>query len=198
MESFIFSLDQIDRSLFLLINQSLSHELLDPVMVFASDLLKLKVFQFGILPLSLAFWYFKKRNSIFKVLLALVLCIGLTDLFCYRVLKPFFERPRPNLVPEIAAVLRTPGQGHGFGFPSNHAANSFAMATVLSTFYPPYRVAYYSYAGLVSYSRSYVGVHYPGDILFGAFVGSLIAFLFRIFVFSRLKFFSILIAKKKK
>lgn len=58
-------------------------------------------------------------------------------------------------------------------FPSGHAATSFAAATVLSSFAPRFRVAFYALATLIAYSRLSNGVHYPTDVVAGALVGVL-------------------------
>ena len=55
--------------------------------------------------------------------------------------------------------------------PSNHAANMFSLAVILSHFYSKYRGFLFSFAFIISFSRVYVGVHFPGDIIVGALMG---------------------------
>jgi undecaprenyl-diphosphatase len=62
-------------------------------------------------------------------------------------------------------------------FPSGHAATSFAGATMLASFAPRFRVAFYVLAGLIAFSRLYNGDHYPTDVVAGAVVGTVIALL---------------------
>jgi undecaprenyl-diphosphatase len=64
-----------------------------------------------------------------------------------------------------------------YSFPSGHATTSFACATVLSAFAPRWRVPFFLLAALIALSRLYNGVHYPTDVVAGAFVGVLIALL---------------------
>jgi undecaprenyl-diphosphatase len=59
--------------------------------------------------------------------------------------------------------------------PSNHAANMFAFATTLSFFYKRYKTFLFILASLIAFSRVYVGVHFPGDIFFGALIGYIIS-----------------------
>ena len=68
-------------------------------------------------------------------------------------------------------------KGGKWSFPSNHAANSFAFATVLSYFYERKKLILFISASIIAYSRVYVGVHYPLDILFGAFTGYVLSWV---------------------
>jgi undecaprenyl-diphosphatase len=79
-----------------------------------------------------------------------------TDLF-----KLAIHRARPT-VPALVA------EPHSHSFPSGHAASSFACAVVLAAYVPRWRVAFYVLAALIAFSRAYVGVHYPLDVLAGA------------------------------
>lgn len=79
-------------------------------------------------------------------------------------LKAAIPRARPHLHPLVAVP-------HTHSFPSGHAATSFACATVIGAALPRARLPLYVLAALVAWSRVYVGVHYPLDILAGALVG---------------------------
>jgi undecaprenyl-diphosphatase len=80
------------------------------------------------------------------------------------VLKDAIHRARPN----VDALVTRP---HSHSFPSGHATASFACATVLALLLPRLRVPLYLLAAAVAWSRVYVGVHYPLDVLAGAALG---------------------------
>jgi undecaprenyl-diphosphatase len=65
--------------------------------------------------------------------------------------------------------------GGGKSFPSSHAANNFGAATILTYFYRKIAWIFFSLAALVAFSRVYVGVHYPFDVLAGAILGMAIS-----------------------
>ena len=169
-------MQNIDQSLFYFINTGLANGIFDEVMPFITDLHKNQFFIKVFFPLILVTWAYKKRLQALLVLLGLVMCISAVDSFTYRVLKPTFKRERPPAV-ETQIILRSDRYA-GFSFPSNHAANNFAGATFLSFCYPALTPLFYAVASLVAFSRVYVGVHYPGDILAGSILGSIFGLFF--------------------
>jgi undecaprenyl-diphosphatase len=64
--------------------------------------------------------------------------------------------------------------GSGFSFPSSHAVNNFAGALVLAFFIPHIKWWFFGYAAIVAFSRVYIGVHYPSDVIGGSIIGLLI------------------------
>ena len=92
------------------------------------------------------------------------------------VLKMTIKRKRPyESYPEIENLLTV----ESYSFPSGHTSLTFATATALSISFPKWYVIVpsYTFASAVGYSRMHLGVHYPGDVLFGAILGSSSAFL---------------------
>lgn len=82
-------------------------------------------------------------------------------------LKPLAARSRPGL--ELGAIVV--GSSIGFSFPSGHATTAWAMAVILARKEPRWKVWLYGLAALISFSRIYLGVHYPLDVIAGAALG---------------------------
>lgn len=124
-----------------------------------------------ILFILLSFIITKKR----KVFRHLLLLYGIQSAVIYT-LKFLIQRERPFFYLGIGDKLsKGPGEILDPSFPSAHAAFSFMMATVLSRWFPQYRMFFYILAGFVGWSRIYLGLHYPTDIFMGALLGYLIS-----------------------
>jgi undecaprenyl-diphosphatase len=112
--------------------------------------------------------------------LVLALTVAASDQTSAKLLKPIFHRPRPSATLSDARPLF--GVRGSYSFPSVHATNSFAAALVLDAVFPggaAGRAAFLGVAGLVSYSRVYVGDHWPSDVLAGGLLGAWIGWLGR-------------------
>lgn len=120
-------------------------------------------------------------------LLCFVLCIVLADQISSSIIKPLVMRPRPThdaVIGSMVDVVRG-YRGGQFGFVSSHAANTFAVVTLLSLVVRRRALTLITFfwAMLVSYSRVYLGVHYPGDILCGGVLGVFVGWaMFRLYL----------------
>lgn len=118
------------------------------------------------------------RKSLVWVV-AIALTVALADMITSQLIRPLVGRWRPtaeeNPISEIVHMAGGFRRG-GFGFPSCHASNSMALATIifLSVRSLEIRVLMVSWAILHSYTRLYLAVHYPGDLLAGALIGILV------------------------
>jgi len=169
MRQALAALIRLDHSLFHLINQSWTLPWLDRAMPVLTEYHHSALFRFALLPLGVAGWLYARRGAGLKVLLGLVVVVGLSDVAAFRVVKPLAHRPRPQF-DGVHAVVLAPERG-AYGFPSNHAANCFAMASFLGSLYPAAAAFLYAFAALIAYSRVYVGVHFPADVAAGALLG---------------------------
>ena len=113
------------------------------------------------------------------VLALTIVAVALADLSA-SALKGLIDRPRPPLrYPDQDPLVQVPDSG---SFPSGHAATSFAGATILAFGVPRAAPLFYLLATAVGFSRVYLGVHYPLDVVGGAVLGTLIAFALRLLV----------------
>jgi len=164
-----------DYYFFELLNERWHHPLLDMLM-------PLWTHPFFWLPLYLFITLFivlnYPRQSV-RLFVCILLTVVLADQLSSGVIKPFFDRLRPCHVPELTDNLRLlVGCGSGKSFVSGHATNHFGLAFCwIVLFGGRFRwiiPVLLVWAASVAYSRVYVGVHFPGDILGGAVLGMLI------------------------
>jgi undecaprenyl-diphosphatase len=165
-------LTDLDHRLLLVLNHAHTPAL-DRFMVFVSD----RYVWFPAYALLILWLIDIFRRQAWQLLLLLIGAVALADSVASKLFKPFFGRLRPCHAPGLAGQLHLPdGCGGQFGFLSSHAANSFALAVFLLLVLPGRRfralkVAAFVWAGLLSYSRMYLGAHYPSDVLGGALIG---------------------------
>lgn len=112
-----------------------------------------------------------------------IVAVTLADQTCATLIRPMVERLRPshpdNTLPGIVHLVDG-YRGGRYGFPSCHAANTFALATFLSLMFRQRRlmiITLFVWALLNCWSRMYLGVHYPGDLLTGAVIGSVAGYI---------------------
>ncbi|MBO5720170.1 MAG: phosphatase PAP2 family protein [Bacteroidales bacterium] len=170
------TLIELDKAIFLIFN---SHHTLyfDQVMWVVTG-------RFIWIPLILSILYvFFKKN--YKEGLLVVLILAVTVLLCDQIasglFKPLFERYRPSRDPEFSqyVTLVNGYLGGRYGFISSHAANAFGIAIFTIQLFRNklFSISVILWAILSCYSRLYLGVHYPGDILCGILVGSITGYL---------------------
>jgi len=170
-------LEQLDRELFLFLN-SIHSPGWDSIMTFVSAKLTWAPFYAFILVLL----SIKYKRSILIIIPIIILTITASDQLSVHAFKEVFMRLRPCHEPALEGLVHTVNNRCGgmYGFVSSHAANSFAAA-ILSLGLMKKRwftIMILFWATLVSYSRVYLGVHYPGDIIGGAILGAVIGYLF--------------------
>ena len=172
------AINNLDHELFLFLN-GLHVGWLNPVMTFISS-------EMGWIPFYVILLYlvFKKLGwkGLLFVVIGVVVLITCSDQLSSHVFKPVFHRFRPCHDPLIQDLVHLPNGhcGGQYGFISSHACNTFALASfitlIMKRFYKKIGLLMFIWAALVSYSRIYMGVHFPGDVLCGAAVGMILGF----------------------
>lgn len=186
LSGFLDSLVRIDSDLLLAIN-GVHSRFFDFFMPVCTDKLVW-------IPLYLSLLYVLFRNMSFKTAMFCLVCIalaaGLADVISSKALRFAVMRLRPsNLENELHELVHIVDgyRGGRYGFPSSHAANTFSLAVFMVCLYRCRVISFFMvfWALLNCYTRLYLGVHYPGDILAGAVLGTLLALAFG-FLFLRI------------
>lgn len=186
LSGFLDSLVRIDSDLLLAIN-GVHSRFFDFFMPVCTDKLVW-------IPLYLSLLYVLFRNMSFKTAMFCLVCIalaaGLADVISSKALRFAVMRLRPsNLENELHNLVHIVDgyRGGRYGFPSSHAANTFSLAVFMVCLYRCRVISFFMvfWALLNCYTRLYLGVHYPGDILAGAVLGTLLAMVFG-FLFLRI------------
>lgn len=171
-------IQRLDNSILFFINNNMHNPILDKVMVVFTSL-----GNNGFIWIIIALLLISKkkyRNIGVMVLGALLLGTILGD----GILKPLFHRLRPSadIAPSKLLIVKP----MSYSFPSGHTTSSFAAAGVLSKYLKKYAFEFFILASLIAFSRMYLFVHYPTDVLGGIFLG-LVCSRIIIFLFSKIK-----------
>ena len=179
----------LDRSVFLYLN-NLGSEQWDGLWLLITK-------QLNWIPVFLIFFYLIFKHYGWRHALLIILMVSLliliTDQTTNQLFKYRFERLRPGSDPALEGLMRAVKTSHTFSFISGHASNSMAACFFLYTILKS-RVKYikimFLWPLIFAYSRIYLGLHYPGDILVGYIWGILMALLvLKLYKFLREKYF---------
>jgi len=175
LDRLIEKLIELDQQLFLFLN-GINSPVWDSIFYCISGkLIWVPLYVF----LAYKLWQLYGTKVFIYVALLLGLMITISDFVASGIVKPFFERLRPCYEPAMEGFVHNPyGCGGRYGFVSSHASNSFAVAGFLWLAFRKLNTKYgylFIWALVVAYSRVYLGVHYPADILVGGIIGLLSA-----------------------
>jgi undecaprenyl-diphosphatase len=163
---------KLDHLLFHWINDQPHPPWLDEFMRVVSGSLLWPVLVLGFL----AWRRWRQRAWEWRFVITAGLAVGISDAVSTYLLKPNFQRLRPCRQEDLIVRIVDSCSGQ-FGFPSNHAANGMALTLIFLAYFGKTKMAYFCLLVpiLVSLSRIYLGVHFPGDVLAGSALGAAIA-----------------------
>jgi undecaprenyl-diphosphatase len=153
---------QIDISIMECIRQNMTSPLMDKIMTAITHMGDYGILWIGLCIILMAVP--KTRKSGFALATAMI--AGLV--ICNLLMKNIIARPRPFVAYDFPIIINPP---MGYSFPSGHSSNSFIAATVIAMGNKKLALPAYIIAILIAFSRVYLCVHYPSDIIAGAVIG---------------------------
>ena len=157
--------ERLDVKVLEYIKENFQNPILDKLMVLFTVMGELGMLWIGIGLMLIMQEKYRNKGIVIFVTLSITTIIG------EGVIKNIFQRKRPcHGISCKDLLIKKP---KSYSFPSGHTASSIAAATVLSTFFTPYAIIFFGIAVLIAFSRMYLYVHYPTDILAGIALGVL-------------------------
>lgn len=181
----------LDVSILRIFNVHIQDPILDVFWINITNLHKQTWFQWTLAPALLIYIIYRWRAESLKFILGIALAVSLSDLVIRRGLKSWIERDRPYKSELVKNEVRFVARAGGRSFPSNHAGNVFAGASVLAWYFKRRRHYFYAFAAFVALSRVSLGVHFPSDVVVGAVIGFSIGVFVRSYILNRYKWFRI-------
>jgi undecaprenyl-diphosphatase len=167
---------QVDLTIFYFINHTISNPVFDKFFPFITE-----VKNWYIAYIILFFILIIKGGRIGRIAaVGMILLVIVSDQFSSSLLKNLIQRIRPcNALPDVNILVGCTGS---FSFPSSHAVNNFAAAFYFGKIFPKFKLSLLIAASIMAFSRPYVGVHYPSDIIGGGIIGAALGFLLALII----------------
>jgi undecaprenyl-diphosphatase len=174
-------IERLDQQLFLYLN-SFNSPFCDQVMHAISD----KIIWIPLYLAILIYLGIKYKRKFFVLLLFIILAATMADQLSV-IIKNLVQRPRPCHEPALDGLVHMFNNECGglYSFVSSHATNSFnvALLSLLLIRKRWFTISIIIWAAVIGYSRIYLGVHYPGDVICGSILGALVGWLnYRLFI----------------
>lgn len=156
-------INNLDINILNFIRDSFSNPVMDKLMIFITSLGDRGFIWIAIGIILLIQKKYRKTGFVLLISLFITSTIG------EGIIKNIVQRPRPFITyPNVSIIINPP---ISFSFPSGHTASSFAAAVVLGYYIKDWRYIFYIFATLIAFSRIYLFVHYPSDIIAGILLG---------------------------
>jgi len=173
----LLSLLDLDQMVFYLINRDGANVVFDWILPIWRD----KLFWLPIYVFIMSFMIYNFRIKGYWFVIFMMITVGAADFVSHSIVKKTIERLRPCQDPNMDEERLLVRCGSGYSFTSNHAANHFAVSMFLIfTLGRRFRkliIPLFLWAATIAYAQVYVGVHYPLDVVCGAILGTLMAYL---------------------